>query len=355
VTAQQAILANRRQILDRWASRARQLTPEARRLPRRELEDNLPGILDELARALARGETSGQRSPNAVEHGKQRFRVGFDLEAVVREYAILREVIFELFDVSGVPVTFDEITTVSEVISGGITNAVVEYSRARTHILEIMVGVLSHDLRDPLHAITLGADSLLKVETASIGVVAAVARRMRRSAARMKRHVEYLLDVTRAGFAGGFPIKRRWTDAAQVAGAIVDEYAAANPDRRIILECDGIYTGSWDADRLAQVTANLISNALRHGSLNDPITVRINGDEEQSVLEVHNFGDPIGEQRLPRIFEAFEPRPEGESDGLGLGLYIAREIVRAHGGTIDVESDRDRGTTFRIQLPRRAS
>jgi len=355
VTSQQLILSNRAEILDRWASRARELTPEASRLPRRELEDNLPGILDELALALARGAAPEERSPNAVEHGKQRFRVGFDLEAVVREYAVLRDVIFEVFDASGVPPTLDQIKTVSEVISGGITSAVIEYSRARTHVLEILLGVLSHDLRDPLHAITLGADALLKAQSGSSERVAVVAQRIRRSATRMKRHIEYLLDVTRAGFAAGFPIQRRWTDAAQVTRAIVDEYAAANRHCRIILDCDGPYFGSWDADRVAQVIANLISNALRHGSRNEPITIRVTGDEEQCVVEVHNFGDPIAQERLPRIFEAFEPHPDDKSGGLGLGLYIAREIVRAHGGTIDVESDRERGTTFRIHLPRRAS
>ncbi|MGH7803631.1 MAG: sensor histidine kinase, partial [Candidatus Binatia bacterium] len=293
-------------------------------------------------------------SPNAIEHGKQRLRVGFNLEAVVREYGILRDVILEIFETSGGTMTPDELRILSQMISVGVMDAVREYSRARTRVLERFVGVLSHDLRDPLNTITLGADAILATGGMP-EVVTNAARRIRRSTGRMRRHVEELLDVARAGFGGGFPLERRSTDLADVVRSVVEDAAAANPTRKIAFDDAGAHHGSWDPDRLAQVVANLVSNAIRYGSPTGTVTVRLGGDEDQAILEVHNEGEPITAGRLPRLFEAFEPHPDHDDAGLGLGLYIVREILRAHDGTIDVESSFEQGTTFRARLPRRIS
>jgi signal transduction histidine kinase len=138
--------------------------------------------------------------------------------------------------------------------------------------------------------------------------------------------------------------------------AIVEELRAAHPSRAIELECPPEVQGCWDRDRLEQVFSNLIGNAIQHGDPGRPVVIRVDDDGEQAVISVHNDGAPIPEPVRAEIFSAFRRGERdgnaNESAGLGLGLYISREIIVAHGGDIELESTELQGTTFRVRLPR---
>lgn len=166
----------------------------------------------------------------------------------------------------------------------------------------------------------------------------------------MARMIEDLLDFSRAQQAGGFPIERERCNLVEIARQVVSEIRAANPERAIALDAIEALEGSWDARAVAQVVSNLVGNAVQHGA-ERPVTVVVHGGAE-AILEVHNDGEPIPHELLEDLFEPYR-RGQGEprSRGLGLGLYITREIVRAHGGTIDVRSTRDAGTRFVVRLP----
>jgi sigma-B regulation protein RsbU (phosphoserine phosphatase) len=132
---------------------------------------------------------------------------------------------------------------------------------------------------------------------------------------------------------------------------------AVHPDRTFELDVSGDLSGVWDPARLTQVVANLLQNAIQHGSAGSPVKVSARGEREEVVVTVHNEGPAISESARQRIFEPFVrgerrslPR---KSNSLGLGLYIAREIAAAHGGSVDVKSSEDKGTTFMVRLPRR--
>jgi two-component system sensor histidine kinase/response regulator len=218
---------------------------------------------------------------------------------------------------------------------------------------EMFAAVLSHDLRNPLNAIATGAQ--LIQENPGEAFAKQASARILSSSQRMARMIEDLLDLTRARLAGGIPIARAAVDLGAVIARVAQEHQVSHPQRRIAVTSDGDLNGEWDGDRLGQVASNLIGNALQYGDENEPITVRLSGAlPNELIFTVSNTG-AIAPELLPRIFDPFsgvdDARPRS---GLGLGLYIAQQIVVSHQGQIDVESANEQ-TTFRVSVPRAAA
>lgn len=216
---------------------------------------------------------------------------------------------------------------------------------------ELFLAALGHDLRSPLQAISMGAWSLVHMPSLSESA-RKTARRVARSSERMTRLIGQLLDFARAAAGSALVIERRRTDLADLWHQVIDEISVGAPDRRVELRVQTDAFGEWDADRMLQVFLNLGWNAVHYGERGRPITVTLTGDSEAVVCEVHNDGRPIPVEVKPKLFAPFRRGPIGH--GLGLGLYIAQQVVQAHGGRIDVESSAEAGTTFRVWLPRRA-
>jgi signal transduction histidine kinase len=218
---------------------------------------------------------------------------------------------------------------------------------------EQFVGILGHDLRNPLNAISGSADLLLRRQVPAEDQAGTV-RRIVSSAARMRRMVDQLLDLTRVRLAGGIPVAPQpGTNLVEVARNAVEELRVAHPEAQLTVQGAPEISGEWDADRLAQMVSNLVGNAIQHGA-GTPVEVQVSNGGATAVLEVHNGGSPIPADLLGRLFDPFRRGAEGETaraNGLGLGLFITRQIVLAHGGTIDVLSAQPSGTTFRVLLP----
>jgi signal transduction histidine kinase len=173
------------------------------------------------------------------------------------------------------------------------------------------------------------------------------------SVRRMNELTKQLLDLTRGRLAGGIPIERRSGNLSAVVAATIDEVRAAFPDRSICGEIAPDVVGVLDLDRIAQVISNLTVNAISHGDPGSPVEVRLKVDTHV-VLEVHNRGAPIPEEDQLHVFDPYRRGERRATNGLGLGLYISRQIVLAHGGEISVSSSAARGTTFAVRLPREA-
>lgn len=226
--------------------------------------------------------------------------------------------------------------------------------RERTETLrlsEMFTAVLGHDLRNPLSAILTSA-RLLEHET-NAPEVRQIGMRVSSSARRMSRMIEELVDLARARLAGGIPIDCQEADAGPFVERVIQEQQAAAPDREIRLTAEGELVGCWDAERLTQVVANLVGNAVHHGDPRTPVFVRLDGlSPDTLVLTVENAGS-IDPEILPVVFDPFRgaPRHRGRSDGLGLGLYIVQQIVRAHRGSIEVQSE-DGRTRFTVTIPK---
>jgi signal transduction histidine kinase len=218
---------------------------------------------------------------------------------------------------------------------------------------ERFLGILGHDLRTPLSAISVGASLLLEQEDLPAALLHIV-RRIATSAARMGRMIADLLDVVRVRRGSGIPLDTRPMNLAEVCREVIEEIEVVHPHRRIELRCQGPTGGAWDRDRLAQVVTNLVTNALEHGDAGEPVQVSLRGTKADVELTVANSGEPIAEDVIPTLFDPFRQGSESPRArrGLGLGLYIAAAIARAHGGSIRAEAAEPRGTAFVVTLPR---
>jgi PAS domain S-box-containing protein len=228
-----------------------------------------------------------------------------------------------------------------------------EQREATLRLAEQFIGILGHDLRNPIAAIRMAAQ-LTRRSAGDPSEVRHLADRTIASASRMGNMVTQLLDFTRVRLGRGLNIERRPTNLGQVVDAAIDELRLVHPGRTIDGSCQGVVEGSWDGDRLAQVVSNLVGNALQHGDAARPVEVRLGFIESDALLEVQSYGTPIAPDLLPHLFEPYRqgPRHKGKSQGLGLGLYITQQIVHAHGGRIEVRSGAAEGTRFTVTLPR---
>jgi PAS domain S-box-containing protein len=228
-----------------------------------------------------------------------------------------------------------------------------EVLRRSTEFAQQLVGIVSHDLRNPLNAMLVGAQLLLRSGDLDPRQ-ARTASRILTAGERAVRLVGDLLDLTRARLGEGLPIvPTEGVEFDEVVGRVIDEARLAHPDRAIRFASGGAGRGRWDADRLAQVVTNLVSNAVSYSPPGTTVKIETRGADDQVEVVVHNLGDPIPPDLLPRIFEPMlRGRGGSASGGLGMGLFIVDRIVRSHGGRVEVASTAAEGTSFRVVLPR---
>ncbi|WP_242589069.1 PAS domain-containing sensor histidine kinase [Corallococcus macrosporus] len=229
-------------------------------------------------------------------------------------------------------------------------------AKRRAEFEQLLIGIVGHDLRNPISAITMAATTLAKREDADPRDQKAVARILS-SAERAHRMLRDVLDFTQARLGGGIPMAPRDVDLLELVRQVMDEVQQAHPDRRLEVDGRGDARLWCDPDRLAQVITNLVNNALAYGDAFCPVRVRLRGTPGSVTLAVKNQGHPIPQDLLPHLFEPLkraEAREGGRpAHGLGLGLFIVKHIVDAHGGRLRVRSTLQDGTTFLVQLPRR--
>lgn len=218
---------------------------------------------------------------------------------------------------------------------------------------ELFAGILGHDLRNPLGAILMSATVLSRKTTDP--VTGRTVARILSAGQRMNRMITQLLDFTRVRASGKLPIERAWTDIAPIFQQAIDELAipSLGPGSKPQLDYRGDTRGWWDADRLGQVASNLMSNAVRHGAPEHPVRVSIRAEAPAGVRITVRNGGTIPADLLPIIFDPFRRGElrERRGGGLGLGLFITREIVVAHRGNLAVACSDDE-TVFTVELPR---
>ncbi|HEY0713182.1 MAG TPA: ATP-binding protein [Polyangia bacterium] len=221
----------------------------------------------------------------------------------------------------------------------------------RVQFEQQLIGVVSHDLRNPLSTIRLSAQ-VLKAR-AKDDAQKTVVDRIIRATGQADRMIRDLLDFSQARVGNGITIEPAQTDLHEIVRQVLAELRLANPDRDLRLEQTGSGQGFWDPNRLSQLTSNLVGNAYQHGSPGSPIQVSTVVEGDTAVLRVTNAGPPIPADQMPRLFEPLRRGRSVKSSGggsIGLGLFISQEIARAHGGRIEVESN-ERATTFTVKLP----
>jgi PAS domain S-box-containing protein len=228
---------------------------------------------------------------------------------------------------------------------------------ARRHydeLLRLLPGLVAHDLRSPISVIKLAAGRLLRSEMLPSRAGDAV-NMILRGAEQLAQLTARLLDFTQARYGGGIPLQRTLIDLADAVRDAVAGEQLVQPTSVVDFHVEGDCHGVWDGPRLGEVAANLVGNALKHGAPDEPVRVTLRGDADHVFFTVHNTGPPIPVELLPILYDPFRRLERSDRRGprsYGLGLYIAREIVLAHGGAVDVTSTQEAGTTFTVRLPR---
>jgi signal transduction histidine kinase len=220
-----------------------------------------------------------------------------------------------------------------------------------------LIGIVSHDLRNPLGIIMACVDVAMRRQELPSGATTAL-RRLRSSAERAVRLIGDLLDFTQERLLGHIPVRPEASDMEALLCAAVEEAALTHSERTIERAgATGPVEGRWDRDRIAQVLANLLDNALKFSPADSAVRVETRADGQRVAIAVHNWGPPIPPERLGSVFDVFERADPGASArvSLGLGLHICQQIAQAHGGNLEVRSSVEQGTTFTVTLPRMCS
>ena len=365
------IQQNLEPILQEWETFARTLLPAAQGMTEEGLRDHARQILQAVAtdmqtrqspqeqkdKSLGEGEeAAGEGDSAASVHGALRYEVGFDLVQLIAEYRALRASVLRLWTrqaLADPAAELDDLIRFNEAIDQAIAESVAKYSLDLDTSRDTFMAILGHDLRSPLGAIMMSA------HTASVADLApSTARAMaiiQRSAVSMQVMIRDLLDVAAMRLGRRAPLRKEPADLVETCQAAVTELRAAHPQRAFHFEHTGDLRGCYDAERIGQVLSNLLNNAVNHGNRGHPVRLRAQGEHASRIkVEVENHGSTLTPADLRAIMDpaARNHLRGGEgSSGLGLGLYIARDIVEAHGGSVHASSEAGI-TTFCLELPR---
>lgn len=301
-------------------------------------------------------------STNSVAevHAALRQAGGFNMDQMVSEYRALRASVVKLWSAQKATETtlqdIHDLTRFNEAIDQELTESISYYSLKVERSRNLFLGILGHDLRNPIGAMTMSAELIGRIGSLSERQTMLISQ-ISVSASRVMEILDQLLDLTRARLGSGLQIIRETMDMAFLARQLVDEMRTAHPGNSFTVEVSGDTEGMWDRPRIGQVFSNLLGNAVQYGFKDLPINVRIKGDTHDVSVSVHNDGVPIPPNAVAGIFEALVRSGDGEdahlqSNNLGLGLYITKEILVAHGGSIKVTSSEKTGTTFTARFPR---
>jgi signal transduction histidine kinase len=354
------------QIVDTFEAFARTLMPAGENMVPAELRDHAKEMLAALVTDMDTSQTDDEQSMKSLGrgtvralaasgrlHADARIRHGFTHAAVLAEFRALRASVLRLYEQSG-ETDIAGVRRFNEAIDEALTESISRYTASTTRYRDQFVGILGHDLRNPLNAIAAGA-TLLTMTADSDQRSANVASGILRSAHRMGRLIDDLLDFTVTRLGGSMPLTREAIDLEELCHEAVLEAQAAHPGASVKFTSSGDVTGEWDHDRLAQVLSNLIGNAIQHGD-GSGVGLQAHGSGPDVVITVHNRGVPIPPESQEAIFEPLVRRAPGaaaDAHGIGLGLFIARTIVASHEGKISVTSSDTQGTTMTVRLPRK--
>lgn len=368
------ILANLDEILREWEEFALTISP-LKDADKIELRDHAAAVLKVIAADLITPQAECDRitkshglsavtvNDTAAEtHAEARMSSGLTSDQVMAEFRALRASVLRLWTRSaniGTPEEIEDMVRFNEAVDQAQSESMVRYSKLLRDSQSLFLAILGHDVRSPLGAVSMGAQVLM-LDHALPSKVLKVALRIFNSSKRVDEIVRDLLDFSTSHLGDGIPIDPYKVDVGELCLSVVEEARTFHPDRDIALVAEGALVGTWDGARLAQAFSNLIANALQHGKPDGTVHVAISGDASGLWFEVRNDADVIPAAKLRSLFDpvkSFAIRPASERtasrvQNLGLGLYVVKEIVKAHEGEISVSSTAEEGVKFSMRIPR---
>ena len=360
-------------ILTDWEEFARTIKPPALTMDCLSLRDHAELMLKAIAEDLKTPQTEKEQSDKskdlapetpgftaAEEHAEARLLSGFTIGQLFSEYRALRASVLHLWHKSsqkGLISDPEDITRFNEAIDQAIAESVSRYSTLLKTSQDMFLAILGHDLRNPLSTTSMSAMALMRFENVSDKIIS-TATRIYNSSQRMSKLINDLIDYTRSQLGKKLPVILKPSNLAKICADIIEEQQIANPQHAVVLSIEGNFDGKWDEQRIAQVLSNLLGNAIQHGVTTSPVTVHLSSSPDSVLIKINNKGEPIPPSKIQHIFDPLVRHEQdteanySHNSSLGLGLYIAKEIVLAHNGSVNVSSSKADGTTFEIALPR---
>ena len=363
---------NTKPIIEQWETFARTLVSSSSDMTPLALRNHIQQILDFVVcdiqspqtedeqKAKSEGNKPKKSSETAAEiHASLRQSGGFNLSEMAAEFRALRASVIHLWRRApreDTELDIEDLIRFNESIDQELTESLGYYSEKRELSHDLFLGIISHDLRNPISSMMMSAKLLTAIGELNQRQTP-LASQIIASGDRAMTLLDHLVDLARARLGPGLGIIKEEMDFAFVGRQLADEVRTTHPDRIIKLEVSGQTEGKWDKPRIGQVFSNLLGNALAYGFRDTPIRVTIAGEATEVLLSIHNDGVPIPSDSLSGIFDPLNRGSKADektvrSKNLGLGLFITNEIVIAHGGTIDVTSSEKEGTTFTAHFPR---
>ena len=367
------ILSSLDPILTEWEAFAATQMPAAAGMTRAALREHVSHMLIAIAKDLSQPQTPEAQSQKsrglapafadapetaAAAHALARAQVGFDINQMVAEYRALRASVLRLWAevVDAAATDMQDMIRFNEAVDQSLAESVASFNAELERSRNLLLGMLGHDMRNPLAVILITAQHLTRLGRGP--EVTAAAQRLTSSGARIHALLDDLVDLNRTKLGVGINIVPAEIDLAAVFSDQLALLRVANPGRNLNIAVTGNVLGYWDANRIHQVLGNLVTNALKYGAADKAVNIELRGNDNHVVFHVSNQGAPIAPAFMPEMFEPLKRdrnRPSNAPDGdssLGLGLYISREIVLAHGGEITASSDLSE-TVFTVNLPRK--
>jgi hypothetical protein len=362
-----------REITDEWVKFAEENISGVNKLQPKEVRDHIKQMLNTIVKNMEASQTDAEQekkskgnkvmrpgeSKAANQHGEQRADVGFDIMELGSEFRALRASILRLWETNSkadnLETDFQEMIRFNEAIDELWIISIKRFQQQVDESKNWFMGILGHDLRNPLAAIS-GVQSILKLSKNLSEKEKSLLGRSGSSVKRMTELINNLLELTNLRLGSGMTINKSPVDLSKQSEKIVQELQLGYPEAELILESPGPVQGDWDVIRLDQLMTNLITNALRHGKPGGPVSVSISAKANEAFFKVHNEGPPISENIKEMISKGVFTKTKGDpekKDSYGLGLYIIKQIVDGHKGKMEVKSNKKNGTTFIITLPRR--
>ena len=371
------IVHNVDRIVDEWEQFAETITPAAESMNSVALRDHAKEILLAAARDMNTAQTASEQQAKAegegpetspaldeaaASHGELRHTVGFDLVQMTSEFRHLRACVIRLWVASvDTPAHshLQDMIRFNEAIDQALAESTEAYAEQVSRSRDIFLAILGHDLRAPLQAVSMSTEMLERKASLAADAQAYV-QAIKNGTRHMGAMVNDLLEFVRSRLGSSLPIEPREMNLADACQAALDEACAGQPDCTPTLRVEGDMQGHWDPRRLGQLLQNLIGNALQHGARKGSVRLTLSGDADAVTLCINNQGQPIAADAIATLFDPLVRSPSedisqpGTSTSLGLGLFIIKEVVDAHHGSIDVTSTEAEGTTFTVVLPRNA-
>lgn len=348
------MLGLRDEVLSEWIKRVRGTVKEAEHLPNPIIVNTFPALYDNLAEAITPGyprATGNEGTTVAAEHGSERARLtSYNAHSVIAEYQQLRWTILDVLKTNGVHLNDREIYIINASIDGSIREAVNAFALTQAALQERFVATLAHDLRNPLSNAHLAAQ-LIK-STSDLTRIKEFAEGIMSNLSRMDGMIRDLLDSIKFQMGERLHLRIEEFDIQDILKEVLDNFTTIHGARFRLIGTSIV--GWWDREAIKRAVENIIGNAVKYGSSDMPVRVKIASQNERLLLSVHNEGEPIPPEQIEGIFQVFgraEAAKKGNKEGWGIGLSYVRSVAENHGGSIAVDSSPYRGTTFTIDIP----